>query len=47
MCPSEERASAKTRRTEDSMVHLLTGKTFLMAGVQRARWECRVVRVAG
>lgn len=36
VCHTEESASAKTRRTEDSTVHLLAGKTLLTAGVQRA-----------
>ena len=46
-CCIEERASVKTRRTEDRMVHLLTGKRFLTAWVQRDRWVYAGVRVAG
>ena len=47
VCYIEERASVKTRRTEDRMVHLLTGKRSLTAWVQRDRWVYAGVRVAG
>ena len=47
VCYTEEKASVKTKRTEDRMMHLLTGKRFLMTWVQRDRRVYGGVRVAG
>lgn len=39
--PTEGSTSATTRRTEESVVHLPTGKRFPRVWVQRTRWGCR------
>lgn len=42
--PTEGSTSAKTRRTEESVMHLPTGKRFLRVWMQRTRWGCGGVR---